>query len=187
MNNSKREWDDLLEGLDQNVDSKPSTPVSENPIKKEKKPSGTTQTSNTYQRPNNTYRAPQRTNQTDQNKIKTIFIVSVIAVAIFIFLLSKPGGIGGGSKTLASGSGYKVTGVVRINGNNATIDGTLKVDQAGAYQVNVSIYSKSGQYLGSNNKIFYLGAGDSASVYFHISNFMGGGTPEKYSVSVTKG
>jgi hypothetical protein len=123
---------------------------------------------------------------TTQNS-KTWGVIGAIGFALVFIFIIIPLFSGGGSKTLTSGSGYKVVGSVNLYGDGAFIDADLKVTQSGAYQVNVSIYSSSGQYLGSNNQIYYLSAGDEASVYFYIPNIMSSAKPTKYSVSVTKG
>ncbi|HHX68842.1 MAG TPA: hypothetical protein GX708_12420 [Gallicola sp.] len=127
------------------------------------------------------------TNGTNTQYSKVWGVIGIIGFAIFFVLVIIPLFSGGGSTTLTSGSGYKVVGNVNLYGDGAYIDAKLKVTQSGAYQVNVSIYSSSGQYLGSNNQIYYLSAGDEASVYFYIPNIMSREKPTKYSVSVTKG
>lgn len=127
------------------------------------------------------------TSGTSTQNSKVWGIIGIIGfVVVFIFVII-PLFSGGGSSTLTSGSGYKVVGNVNLYGDGAYIDADLIVSQSGAYQVNVSIYSSSGQFLGSNNQIYYLSAGDEASVYFYIPNIMSSAKPTKYSVSVTKG
>lgn len=114
---------------------------------------------------------------------KNIYITIGVAVLLFVFIIPL---FFGGSSTLSSGDGYKVKGSVKISGNTATMTGTIKVSKSGMYKVNVSIYNSNGGYLGSNSDTFILTAGDSASVYIYVPNIMGGATPSKYSVTVSK-
>lgn len=158
-NQKFKEWDDILDDKiqDQLTDEKTDNP-------------------------NSMYEPSKGVIQTS----KTWSFIGIIGFTLFFIFVIIPLFTGGGNKTLTSGTGYKVVGSVDIVGDGAYIDATLKVSQSGAYQVNVSIYSSSGQFLGSNNKIFYLSAGDEASVYFYIPNILGGASPSKYTVSVSK-
>jgi hypothetical protein len=108
--------------------------------------------------------------------------VGLVFVIILLSMFS-----GGGSATLDSGDGYKLTGSVSLEGDGAYINATLSATKSGYYQVNVSIYSSEGNFLGSNKGYYMLSEGESARVSFSISNIMNGADPARYSVSVTRG